>query len=137
MNLFRGRPAWQLWLGGLCAVLYVVVFVYALMAPLPPFIILEAPQEPALEALARQTIVLPTSIPTSVPHQQTRSRLNLNQADAWMLEAVPGIGAGLAERIIQYRDLQGGFVAVEELLRVQGIGEKTYEAMLGYVMVGE
>jgi competence protein ComEA len=48
--------------------------------------------------------------------------LNLNEATAADLEALPGIGPGLAQAIIEYRDSHGPFRRVEDLLLVPGIG---------------
>ncbi|MDD3580558.1 MAG: helix-hairpin-helix domain-containing protein [Desulfobacca sp.] len=50
--------------------------------------------------------------------------LDLNQARASDLEAIPGIGPVLAERIIQYRDTHGPFMQIEELSKIKGIGAK-------------
>lgn len=49
--------------------------------------------------------------------------IDLNMADFFMLQRLPGIGPVLAERIIAYRDSIGSFETVEDLLRVPGIGE--------------
>jgi competence protein ComEA len=52
--------------------------------------------------------------------------VNLNTATAAELETLPGIGARVAARIIEYRTKQGPFRKVEELMNVQGIGEKSF-----------
>ncbi len=52
--------------------------------------------------------------------------IDINTASAADLERLPGVGARLAERIIEYRDKNGGFKKVEELMNVQGIGEKSF-----------
>ena len=56
-------------------------------------------------------------------------RVDLNRADAAALEALPGVGPVLAERIISYRDAHGPFTQPDDLLGVSGIGERTYEAL--------
>jgi competence protein ComEA len=50
------------------------------------------------------------------------SGLDLNRASAAELESLPGIGPSLASAIVQYRDQNGPFLSVEELLDVPGIG---------------
>lgn len=55
--------------------------------------------------------------------------LDLNHATAGELEALPGVGPVLAERIVAYRELNGPFAAVEDLLDVGGIGEAKLAAM--------
>lgn len=49
--------------------------------------------------------------------------VNINTASAENLSRLPGIGEVLAERIIAYREAHGPFTSVEELMRVEGIGE--------------
>jgi competence protein ComEA len=61
--------------------------------------------------------------------------INLNTATAEQLEAIPGIGPVLAQRIIEYRQTHGRFQSVDELLEVRGIGPKRLESMRPYVTV--
>lgn len=61
--------------------------------------------------------------------------VNLNHASATELEELPGVGPVLAERIIAHRDTNGGFTAVEDLMQVSGIGEKTFAALKDLVTV--
>lgn len=55
--------------------------------------------------------------------------VDLNRATPAELEALPGVGPVLAERIVAYRDLHGPFAVVEDLLDVGGIGEAKLAAM--------
>jgi competence protein ComEA len=52
--------------------------------------------------------------------------LNLNTATAAQLEALPGIGARTAALIVEYRQKNGGFKKIEELMNVRGVGEKSF-----------
>jgi len=61
--------------------------------------------------------------------------LDLNRADARDLEALPGIGPVLAARIIAFRQRQGSFGRVEELLGVRGVGPRLYERLQPHVRV--
>lgn len=54
----------------------------------------------------------------------------LNTGDAAALDALPGIGTVLSERIVAYREEHGVFVYPEELQNVKGIGEKRLQAIL-------
>jgi competence ComEA-like helix-hairpin-helix protein len=53
--------------------------------------------------------------------------LDVNKASFRELTTLPGIGSGLAKRIVALRDTRHGFVRLEELLAVHGIGEKKLE----------
>ncbi len=63
-------------------------------------------------------------------------QLNINTATAEQLQDIPGIGPALAQRIIAYREENGAFNTVNELLNVSGIGEKKLSAMTDYITVG-
>jgi competence protein ComEA len=62
-------------------------------------------------------------------------RVDLNTADATLLESLPRIGPALAERIIAWRDDNGGFTSIEDLLAVPGIGDKMLESLRDLVKV--
>lgn len=75
--------------------------------------------------------------PASQPVPSESGRMDLNSATLEELDTLPGIGPVLAQRIIDYRESQGGFQSVEELVNVSGIGEKTYEKLADLVEVGD
>ena len=58
--------------------------------------------------------------------QKAEALVDLNRASAAELEGLPGVGVRTAERIIEYRTKHGGFKKIEELMNVQGIGEKSF-----------
>jgi len=77
----------------------------------------------------------PRSAPQAAATATTQFPINLNTATADQLEAIPGIGPVLAQRIIEYRQTRGRFQSVDELLEVRGIGPKRLESMRPYVVV--
>ncbi len=69
------------------------------------------------------------------PSDAAEDRLDLNTATAADLQELPGIGAVIAQRIIDYRDLCGRFLDPEQLMEVDGIGEAKYEKIRDLVTV--
>jgi len=63
--------------------------------------------------------------------------LDINTATQQEFLAVPGMGPKTALNIIEYRDKNNGFSAMEELKDVKGIGKKRYERIKRYLMVGQ
>lgn len=61
--------------------------------------------------------------------------ININTADAKELEKLTGIGPVLAGRIIEYRESNGAFKSIEEIKKVRGIGEKTFEKLRDEITV--
>ncbi|MBI2854635.1 MAG: ComEA family DNA-binding protein [Chloroflexi bacterium] len=75
-----------------------------------------------------------------VPLASKRSqaqKVDVNRAEAWLLQVLPGIGPDKARAIGEYRGSHGPFRAAEDLLRVPGIGEATLEAIKPFITMGE
>ncbi len=62
-------------------------------------------------------------------------KVNLNTAEAWLLQSLPGIGETLAQRIIDYRNENGSFQQIEDLKKVEGIGAATFENLKDNIAV--
>ena len=90
------------------------------------------------------------SLCAAAPHASAQSRpraaaktapaaggvVNINTASTSDLESLPGIGAKTAERIIEYRQKNGPFKKVEELMNVRGVGEKSFLKLKPQITVG-
>jgi competence protein ComEA len=61
--------------------------------------------------------------------------VNLNTATVEQLATIPGVGPKMAERIIDYRQKNGGFKKVEDLMNVSGVGEKSFLKMKPLITV--
>lgn len=78
--------------------------------------------------------VLPTLGPTVVA--VTTELININTASQSELETLPGIGPTTAQKIIEYREQNGEFVTIEELINVSGIGPGLYDRIKDLITVG-
>ena len=65
----------------------------------------------------------------------TAAPVNLNTATMDQLATIPGIGVKTAERIIAYREKNGGFKKIEDLMNVSGVGEKSFLKMKPLITV--
>ncbi len=91
----------------------------------------------------RVATVSPSSVPSSVdqpstvpvPKRSHQGLLDLNRATGEDLDALPGVGPKLVERIMEYRQSVGVFHTLEELRAVKGIGKKTFERIRPLVTV--
>ena len=63
--------------------------------------------------------------------------VNLNTATATQIATLPGIGDKAAKLIVEYREKNGGFKKVEELMNVKGIGEKSFLKLKPLISVGD
>jgi competence ComEA-like helix-hairpin-helix protein len=99
--------------------------------------------EPAFTSrlLPVDSVAIPASGFADTPARSRRSsanspvRMNLNTADAALLQRLPRIGPALAGRIIAYRQERGPFRRVEDIVNVRGIGPKTLEQIQPYLYV--
>ena len=67
--------------------------------------------------------------------QEPQQPVDVNAASEEELELIPGIGPAMAQRIIDWREQNGPFERIEDLLNVRGIGVKTLEKLRPYVVV--
>ena len=83
----------------------------------------------------------PAQTPNAAPRSDARAAsaktadnpVDINKASAADLSKVPGIGPSLAKRIVDFREKNGAFGRVEDLVKVQGIGEKSLQRLSPYL----
>jgi len=63
--------------------------------------------------------------------------VDINTADSAALETVPGIGKSLSQRIVAFREKNGPFQSVDDLLKIQGVGEKSIQKLRPYLTVAK
>jgi competence protein ComEA len=72
-----------------------------------------------------------------VGEEQQPQKIDINRAEAWLLQALPGIGESKAQAIIDYRQKNGAFRNIREITKVAGIETKTYEQIKDLITVAD
>ena len=66
-----------------------------------------------------------------------RTPVDINKATVEGLTAIPGVGKVMAQRIVDWREQNGPFRRVEDLLKIKGIGDKSFDKIRPYVKVSK
>ena len=88
-----------------------------------------------VEATQSDTPLPATAPATGNTPDQSEAKVNINTADASLLQTLSGIGIKKAEAIIAYREEHGPFASVDDLQEVSGIGEKTVEKLRASITI--
>lgn len=78
------------------------------------------------------TLALLAVAATALPAAAAEGKVNVNQAGPEQLALLPRVGPAIAQRIVEFREENGPFKQLEDLMLVRGIGEKTYELIAPY-----
>lgn len=95
---------------------------------------------PVLQPTAAPKVVATGSTSEEQPAAESESPeipevININTASQELLETLSGIGPVTAEKIIAYREANGGFALIEEIQKVKGIGPATFEKIKDKICV--
>ena len=82
--------------------------------------------------ISRITLHIP-----SIDGEAQPQKVDLNRAEVWLLQALPGIGEVRAQAIIDHRQQNGPFHNINELSEVEGIGTATYERIKHLITVAD
>lgn len=85
-----------------------------------------------LDLISHLELYIPGEGETRLPQ-----KMDINRAEPWLLEALPGIGEVLAQRIVDYLSEHGPFKGIEDLLKVSDIGPATFENIKDYITVAD
>ena len=77
---------------------------------------------PVVLAFALMSVLVVPSLAENTPAK----KIDINSASVQELQKLPQIGAAVAQRIVDYRAKHGKFAKIEEIMKVKGIGEKTF-----------
>lgn len=109
--------------------LYVVVFVLLVCGGL-------AVERFEKDAFIMETVATEDYIPyESDLEESADGKININSASAEQLANLKGIGEKMSERIIKYRQDNGPFMSIEEIMKVSGISEKKFEDIKDYISI--
>jgi competence protein ComEA len=77
------------------------------------------------------------SLQVQQAQETSEKKININTAPAAELQKLPRIGPQIAQRIVDFRNKNGNFKSIEEIMKVRGIGEKVFKQIKDMITVGE
>lgn len=106
-------------------------------------VVLQTQRSAAREVTSAPTEEQTDEAETQTPRGETSeageadARVNLNTATLEELQTLPGVGEAIARRILEYREASGGFLTIEQIMEVSGIGEAKFAQMKDLITVEE
>jgi len=109
-----------------CVLIFILAFVLG--------IVLRQTEKDSFKIIKNSTAHAPEN-ETVLVGTGTVEKININTASVYELNELNGIGDNLAERIIDYRTKNGDFEVIEDIMKVSGIGTKTFEEIKNDICV--
>lgn len=106
-------------------------------------VVLQTQRSAAREVTSAPTEEQTDEAETQTPRGETSetgaadARVNLNTATLEELQTLPGVGEAIARRILEYREASGGFLTIEQIMEVSGIGEAKFAQIKDLITVEE
>ncbi|KOY81481.1 competence protein ComEA [Lysinibacillus macroides] len=88
-----------------------------------------------LDEIASTILTMPVYGTAQTESNSQEQKININKADAVALTTLPGIGPSKAQSILAYREENGNFQTIEDLRKISGIGDKTFEKLKDLITV--
>ena len=108
---------------------YILIFVIALAAG----VFLKGIEDEKFTIVHNSTAYAPEV--DIVYAESADKKININEADIYELDELYGIGESFAKRIVEYRTKYGKFEVIQDIMKVNGIGEKTFNEIKDYICV--
>lgn len=83
--------------------------------------------------LEKKEVGVRTEHEATLEGEEKTTKINLNQATAAQLELLPYVGPELSRRIVEYRRANGAFQQIEDIMKVRGIGPKTFQRIKDHI----
>ena len=94
-------------------------------------------RKPLLASALALFVLVSLSAGAATGDKSTSGMIDINSATAAELEQLPGVGPSLARKIVEFRDQNGAYRTVDDLLKIRGIGEKSLERFRDKIIVGK
>jgi len=104
-------------------------------SPLIPLVILAAILSTSACATLPRPTKSATQLSSQLPKTERASAININTASLQELEKLPGVGQGIAERIVAHRQQYGPFRRPEHLMMVRGISDRKFRELRPMIVV--
>jgi competence protein ComEA len=77
------------------------------------------------------------TVPQNNNNTASSQKIDINRAEVWLLQALPGIGEVKAQAIVDYRKQNGPFRNIEEIMKVPGLNQSTFDKIKTFISVSE